>query len=67
VGGGELGHARRVDARRAEQSLRGAQVHGAAVGLAIGFGTWQSLAGFGLTDEEAVGLMVSLVESTASI
>lgn len=44
-----------------------AEVHGAAVGLAIGFGTWQSLAGFGLTDKEAVGLMVSLVESTASI
>jgi len=42
------------------------RAHGAAVGLAIGFTTWQSLAGFGLTDQEAVRLMVRLVESTAS-
>lgn len=42
------------------------RAHGAAVGLAISFTTWQSLAGFGLTDQEAVGLMVRLVESTAS-
>jgi hypothetical protein len=43
-----------------------AQAHGAAVGHAIGFGTWQSLTSFGLSDEKAVGLMVSFVESTAS-
>jgi AcrR family transcriptional regulator len=43
-----------------------ARQHAAAVGLAIGFATWQSLAGFGLTDQEAVGLMVLLVESAAS-
>lgn len=43
-----------------------ARVHAAAVGFAMGFGTWQSLTGFGLTDEEAVGLMVGFVESTAS-
>lgn len=43
-----------------------ARAHRAAVGLAIGFGTWQSLASFGLTDQEAVGLMVRLVESAAN-
>jgi AcrR family transcriptional regulator len=43
-----------------------ARTHGAAVGLAIAFTTWQSLAAFGLTDQEAVGLMVRLVKSTAN-
>lgn len=43
-----------------------ARVHGASVGLAISFGTWQTLTGFGMTDEEAAGLMVGLVASTAS-
>jgi AcrR family transcriptional regulator len=38
---------------------------GAALGHAVSFGTWQSLAGFGLSDGEATALMVSLVESTA--
>jgi AcrR family transcriptional regulator len=42
------------------------RVHGAAVGHAIAFGTWQSLTGYGLTDEEAVRLMVDFVASTAS-
>jgi AcrR family transcriptional regulator len=41
------------------------QADGAALGHAMSFGTWQSLTGFGLTDGEAVALMVSLVESTA--
>lgn len=41
-----------------------AQLHGAAVGHAIGFGTWQSLTGNGLSDEDAVALMVGLVQST---
>lgn len=37
------------------------RVHSAAVGLAMGFGTWQSLTGFGLTDHEAATLMVGFV------
>jgi AcrR family transcriptional regulator len=43
-----------------------AGLHGAALGHAVDFGTWQSLTRFGLTDAEAVRLMVSFVESTAS-
>lgn len=42
------------------------QVHGAALGHAISFTTWQSLTSFGLTDDVAAALMVGLVESTAS-
>lgn len=38
-----------------------ARFHGAAIGLAMAFGTWQSLAGFGLTDKEAATLMVGFV------
>ena len=41
------------------------RAHAAAVGLAMGFGTWQSLTGSGLTDEEALAMMVTFVESTA--
>lgn len=45
-------------------ALERAQLHDAAVGHAIGFGTWQSLTGNGLSDEDAVALMVGLVQST---
>jgi AcrR family transcriptional regulator len=43
-----------------------ARIHEASLGHAVDFGTWQSLARFGLTDAEAVGLMVSFVESAVS-
>jgi AcrR family transcriptional regulator len=43
-----------------------ARIHGAALSHAVDFGTWQSLTRFGLTDAEAVRLMVGFVESSAS-
>jgi AcrR family transcriptional regulator len=39
----------------------GARLRRAAIGHAVGFETWRSLAGEGLTDEEAAELMVRLV------
>ncbi|MDP9484118.1 MAG: TetR/AcrR family transcriptional regulator [Chloroflexota bacterium] len=41
----------------------GARLRRAVIGHAVGFATWQSLAGQGLTDPEAAGLMVRLVTS----
>jgi AcrR family transcriptional regulator len=41
----------------------GARLRRAAIGHAVGFETWRSLAGEGLTDEEAARLMVRFVTS----
>ena len=46
--------------------LRDAHLRRAAIGHAVAFETWRSLAGQGLTDKDAAGLMVRLVTSVAS-
>jgi AcrR family transcriptional regulator len=46
-------------------SAGGAQALTACVALAIGFETWRSLTGAGLSDHEAVELMAGLVEAVA--
>jgi AcrR family transcriptional regulator len=43
----------------------GARLRRAAIGHAVGFDTWRSLAWEGLTDQEAAALMVRLITSTA--
>lgn len=45
----------------------GARLRRATIGHAVGFATWRSLAGEGLTDQEAARLMVRLITSPAPV